>query len=187
MSVVNIDKQGRIFLRKLAIGYLTDEKSAVVDTDTLGSYANRWLMQRGYKVEWKAGVILELEQQMKATPPEEEITVRVYQMSGQTLREKGFLPYDQTIRLFGMIDPEDYHCVFEGNLRTQDLEEIFAVLNMDEKPESYNGHSLSVSDVVELVNHDGSSFHYCDSCGYQEIPFQIQQTMTETNDMSSSL
>lgn len=187
MSVVNIDKQGRIFLRKLAIGYLTDEKSAVVDFDTLGSYANRWLMQRGYKVEWKADVILELEQQMKAAPPEEEITVRVYQMSGRTLREKGFLPYDQTIQMFGMVDPEDYHCVFEGNLHIQNLEDIFAALNQDKKPENYTGHSLSMADVVELVTREGSTFHYCDRYGFQEIPFQPQQTMTESNMMGPSM
>ena len=44
------------------------------------------------------------------------------------------------------------------------IEEVFALLNTD-APVGYNGHSLSVSDIVETQ--DG--FHFCDSFGFKKL------------------
>lgn len=49
---------------------------------------------------------------------------------------------------------EIYGCVYDGDLQTDDLEEIFAILNI-EHPDDYKGHSLSVSDIVELEDDNG--------------------------------
>ena len=188
MSVVSIDAQNRIFLRKVPIGYLNEEKSAVVDFNALASYANRWLMQHGYKIEWKAGVIQELEKQLQQEPAEEEARVRIYQMeNGRTLREKRYASYDRTIERFGKIDPADYQCVFDGSLGTENLEEIFYRLNRGEKPSGYTGRSLSVSDVIELIRREESSFHFVDSYGFQEIPFEVQNQPIQKNDFETSM
>ena len=41
-----------------------------------------------------------------------------------------------------------------------------------ERPEGYKGRSLSVSDVVEIVDENGdSTFHFCDSIGFKQIDF----------------
>ena len=76
-----------------------------------------------------------------------------------------FRSYDSAMTIAGCIDPEIYKTVFNGNVEATDLEDIFAVLNFS-KPVGYNGHSLSVSDIVEI---DGSGFFYCDSFGFQEL------------------
>jgi hypothetical protein len=47
----------------------------------------------------------------------------------------------------------------------QDLEDVFAVLNFSQ-PVGYNGHSLSVSDIVEI---EGGGHFYCDTFGFQEL------------------
>jgi len=59
----------------------------------------------------------------------------------------------------------DYEVVYEGEIQGDDpnvvLEELFEIFNI-RHPEDFRGHSLSVSDVVEL---DGVNY-YCDSTGW---------------------
>ena len=59
-----------------------------------------------------------------------------------------------------------YSKVYEGYIKDSDtiLDDIYYKFNM-KHPEDFKGHSLSVSDVVEL---DGK-FYYCDSYGWTEI------------------
>ena len=59
-----------------------------------------------------------------------------------------FMGYDFTMS-HGGVDPSDYKCVFDGNVECSDLEEVFTLCNEDH-PIGYNGHSLSVSDIVDV-------------------------------------
>lgn len=79
-------------------------------------------------------------------------------------------------RHYGDILPaEIYGRVYDGVLQTQDLEEIFKIFNI-EQPTGYRGHSLSVSDIVELEDDNGKCrFFYCDVFGFQEVRFQKEQ------------
>ena len=48
------------------------------------------------------------------------------------------------------------------------LETIFYIFNM-RRPADFKGHSLSMSDVIEL-NRDGhKQFYYCDMCGFARL------------------
>ena len=76
-----------------------------------------------------------------------------------------FRSYDCAMKSAGRIDPSIYKTVFNGNVDAQELEDVFAVLNFSQ-PVGYNGHSLSVSDIVEI---EGSGCFYCDSFGFQEL------------------
>lgn len=38
-------------------------------------------------------------------------------------------------------------------------------------PVGFKGHSLSISDVVELYDDSGSAFHYVDRMGFKDIEF----------------
>ena len=79
-------------------------------------------------------------------------------------------------RHYGDIVPaEIYGCVYNGDLQTQDLEEVFKLFNT-ERPTGYKGHSLSVSDVVEQEDDCGNCrFFYCDVFGFQEVRFPKEQ------------
>ena len=46
------------------------------------------------------------------------------------------------------------------------LEHLFTVFNIN-RPENFHGHSLSVSDIIEINN----KYYYCDSIGWVEIEF----------------
>lgn len=76
-----------------------------------------------------------------------------------------FRSYDAAMKSAGQIDPGIYKTVFDGNVDAQDLEDVFAVLNFSQ-PVGYNGHSLSVSDIVEI---EGGGHFYCDTFGFQEL------------------
>ncbi len=74
--------------------------------------------------------------------------------------------------------------VFKGEIEAKGIEDVYRIFNM-EKPEGYEGRSLSVSDVVEILKSDEikPGFYYCDSIGFKIIPFEAElaQEMREKN------
>ena len=68
----------------------------------------------------------------------------------------------------------DYECRYEGEFTddtktaTEICEVIFYIFNM-RRPEDFKGHSLSMSDVIELDTGVSSRLYYCDMCGWQRI------------------
>ena len=92
--------------------------------------------------------------------------IKVYQINPELDQHSTlFRSYDSAMKSAGQIDPSVYKTVFDGNVDAQDLEDVFAVLNFSH-PVGYNGHSLSVSDIVEM---EGGGCFYCDSFGFQEL------------------
>ena len=92
--------------------------------------------------------------------------IKVYQINPDLDRHGVlFRNYEAAMSSASQIDPSIYKTVFDGNVDAQDLEDVFAVLNFSQ-PVGYNGHSLSVSDIVEI---EGSGHFYCDSFGFQEL------------------
>lgn len=63
---------------------------------------------------------------------------------------------------------DDYKIVYEGECKDDDdietLEHLFYIFNCDH-PADFKGHSLSVSDLVEL---DGVCY-YCDNLGWVSL------------------
>lgn len=63
---------------------------------------------------------------------------------------------------------KDYELVYEGEIEAEDtyeaLEDLFRIFNV-KRPEDFKGHSLSVSDIVEL---DGK-YYYCDNVNWTDI------------------
>ena len=74
------------------------------------------------------------------------------------------------------VDSALYDKVFEGRVDCANLERVYEMFNL-RHPEGYRGRSLSVSDVVEVIDDAGkSTFHFCDSIGFEEIPFDPAKT-----------
>lgn len=74
-----------------------------------------------------------------------------------------FMDYSFTEK-HGGADPAVYKCVFDGYVDTEDLEGVYNLLNT-QVPVGFNGHSLSVSDIVETEN----GCYFCDSFGFKEL------------------
>lgn len=65
-----------------------------------------------------------------------------------------------------------YDLVFEGKVECKNLEDVFSMFNQNH-PTGYKVRSLSVSDVVEIIEDDKLTpgFYYCDSVGFKQVSF----------------
>ena len=70
----------------------------------------------------------------------------------------------------------DYKRVYKGECECRGgidrtLESLFIRFNGRQLPEGFKGHSLSVSDVIEIDN----TFYYCDSFGFEPIELKFKK------------
>lgn len=98
----------------------------------------------------------------------------IYQINRDRDAERvKFLSYERTMREAGRINPEIYDKVYEGEIEKVGtlegdewtLERIHTIFNINKRPSDFKGHSISVSDVVEL---DGVRW-FCDSIGWKQL------------------
>ena len=104
--------------------------------------------------------------------------IRIYQIDLDRDNDGvAFEPYGTLARYQGSpdVNPALYDKVFDGAVNASDIEDIYRIFNA-EKPEGYEGRSLSVSDVVEIVKSDDikPGFYYCDSIGFKPVPFDAE-------------
>lgn len=79
---------------------------------------------------------------------------------------------------------DSYQLVYDGELVhprewTEEavLKRIYEHCN-DYLPEGYQGHSLSMSDIVELYDGDNRDFFYCDEDGFTPVRFDAERAMS---------
>ena len=108
--------------------------------------------------------------------------IKIYQIDSNKDNGKlKFLNCERTIkRTGGMIASDRYRCVYSGEVDCKGLEDVYRKFNVD-KPDSFKGHSMSVSDVVEVVESDEikSGFYFCDSIGFKKVGFKTERTAPE--------
>ena len=103
--------------------------------------------------------------------------INIYQIDGDkdTSRVK-FDSYRRTIENGG-INPSIYKCVFHGDV-DGDLEDVYTLFNFPEHPGTYQGHSLSVSDVIEVIGDSDKveeGRYFVDSVGFKKVDFDSSQ------------
>lgn len=87
--------------------------------------------------------------------------VKIYQIKDMENCAYSFMHWSYAERFF---DINDYELVYTYECEDPDLEELFYIFN-NECPEDYTGHSLSVSDIIEV---DGKKY-YVDTFGFKEV------------------
>lgn len=94
--------------------------------------------------------------------------IKIYQIAhNEENRDKIFAHYDEIEE----VDMSIYDEVWEGNVPCEDLEDVFRMFNID-IPSDFVGHSLSVSDVVEVCDSNPTTAigkHYCDWIGFVQF------------------
>lgn len=77
------------------------------------------------------------------------------------------------------VDAADYSYVYGGRLSGEEtLDSLYEKFNINH-PAGYEGHSLSVSDVIVLQKDGKAEAYYVDSIGYQKLPDFVQQRLHE--------
>ena len=118
------------------------------------------------------------------------MNVRIYQINmKRDTNNVAFMNYESLPKFQGSseIDSSLYDKVFEGEVNCFTLEKLYEIFNL-EHPAGYKGRSMSVSDVVEIIdgNNGISYFHFCDSIGFQQIDFAPEKTQVSDRFLSLS-
>ena len=99
--------------------------------------------------------------------------LKVYQVNEELDRHRTkFRDYDSVLKEAGRVDPSIYKTVFDGDLKCDSLESVYNIFNTGCTP-AYQGHSLSVSDVVEVCEDQSGQvnpgFYFCDTIGFRNL------------------
>lgn len=184
MKPIRIENEIVIYYGNLA-GRIRNGQ-AVVDTMFQVSELKAFLekQQNVNEIKWQDGIFEQLTNGQGETRQIQILkNCRVWQLKPEVDIYKKFIGYDALLQKFGMLNPEDYQMVFDGAVDTNDLEELYIKFNVSH-PASYAGHSLSMSDVVELYDEMESSFHYVDRMGFKKVDFKpLNQEMAHIQSM----
>lgn len=103
------------------------------------------------------------------------MTIKIHQINiGRDKNGVIFMPFFKLSekQKAAAIDASIYDEVFSGEVDANDLDDIFRMFNLD-KPASYEGRSLSVSDIIEVTKSKtvGKGAYYVDHIGFQKVVF----------------
>lgn len=81
------------------------------------------------------------------------------------------------------VDCEIYDKVFSGKVDCKTLEDVYVLFNT-KLVENHHGHSLSVSDIVEVVDDSDvdEGFYFCNNFGFTRVDFSPELTTDRTYD-----
>lgn len=178
-------KNGLISYYGNPAGYI-EKDGAMMDSIFQNDELSAWLQNRSLTPRWTDGVMERLlaGEQIGGTESAAPLkNVRIWQLIPDSDIRMKFISLEEMQKDFGQPDPAHYRTTYDGQLGTNDLEAIYERCNIDHPP-GYNGHSLSMSDVVEFYDHIGSEFHYCDRFGFTPIDFTASG---QTEDMGMSM
>ena len=174
-------KGGQLFYYGNPAGYQA-EGTVVADPMFQREDLSRWLDQRGFTVRWEAGVYERLSSGQSLGVAAQDgpalKSCRVWQLGPEAPVEARFLSLERMTAAFGPPDPARYRVVYDGRPGTEALEDLWDKFSHTPLE---GGHPLSISDVVELYDGDGSTFFYCDRTTFRPIDFtqsQEKQGMT---------
>ena len=108
--------------------------------------------------------------------------IGIYQINPERDTERlMFASWEETEKLCdaNTVQSETYDRVFEGTVDAKNLDDIYTIFNLS-PPDGYRGRSLSVSDVVQIVESGTgeSGFFFVDSFGFQPVEFNPALTQT---------
>lgn len=101
--------------------------------------------------------------------------ISIYQINLEKDAERvAFCGLDLLKKLYGRqaINGSIYEEVFYGEVDAETMEDIFGMFNL-RHPEGYKGRSLSVSDIVEVIDGaDETGCFFCDDAGFKKVEFE---------------
>ena len=112
------------------------------------------------------------------------MNIAIYQINYE--RDKNRVKFDSlkgTAEHAEKVDPAIYDLIYEGNVDCKNLEDVFSMFNI-EAPITHRGHSLSVSDVVEIKENEANYLKgcfFCENIGFEKIDFDTTQTHKPDN------
>lgn len=107
--------------------------------------------------------------------------IRIYQINSELDKNSvKYSGYDDLQKLQGSADIDSgiYKNVYYGDVDAKDLEDIYQLFNSKRVP-THQGHSLSVSDVIQVLESDNERLNnkcfFCDSVGFRTVDFDTSR------------
>lgn len=133
---------------------------------------------------------IENKENTKNTFKQTQYTIYQLKVEENLDRNLCFSPFDFLKNGAEDIQTSNYEKVYTGNMKSIDIsskeeildtcEKIYTIFNLtEEMPNDFEGHSLSVSDIIVIECNGESKAYYCDSIGFKEIPTFIEQIKSE--------
>lgn len=174
-----------LFERDLTVYMLYDDNTEAMafDTDEIRTFEGMFGVSRG---DWEFArdsiPTVDAASQEQSQPDLEKAFLEstgdaylIYQLADTPANaEYRFMGADYLEKNGIVIEPDRYDAINLGDLQyagvTQDkLNGIYQTFNINH-PDDFEGHSLSVSDIVVLKQDGKVSCHYVDSWGFKELP-----------------
>ena len=113
--------------------------------------------------------------------------IRIYQINLERDTEKVAFMALETLPKFQKTDRVNsslYDRVYEADVDCSNLDDVFKLFNLNH-PADFTGRSLSVSDVVEVVDAPTieAGFYFCDSIGFKRVDFDPAQAQIKEKAM----
>ena len=100
--------------------------------------------------------------------------LRIYQLKqGSSIMMRFISLAERENRGFGNPQLCEYALVYEGEVDTFSLEDVWEKFGR-RVPKDFEGHALSISDVVEFSDEEESRFFYVEPKGFAEITFKSE-------------
>lgn len=102
--------------------------------------------------------------------------IKIFQINSDRDKERvKFRSFDEVKE----IKPEIYRTVFHGDVDAENLSDVYEMFN-DNRPPTFQGHSLSVSDIVQICDKEDTlmendACYYCDSIGFKRVDFDADK------------
>ena len=156
-----------------------EDGKAVLDPMFKNEYLTRFLQEKkGLEPCWQDGVYDRLVHgRVDLTGEVKPIRkCRLHQLRPEVPPEERFLDFEDQVSRHGMPDSSRYEVVYDCQIETDDLETIYTKFER-EFPQRSTGHPISISDVIELYDRQGSEVYYVDHYGFQKIGFIQGQSL----------
>ena len=103
-----------------------------------------------------------------------KMKIRIFQLKDDS--DNKFMDHEFTVK-HGGVKAENYHQIWGGTMVAAGIEDVFTCCNTDQFPLGYDGHSLSVSDIIQVCSGKDEGFYFCDSFGFKKLEdFDISKT-----------
>lgn len=155
-------------------GYLSGETvvlDSIFDKEEIRNYLSE---TEKFSVEVRSGVYDRLAEGGsvdEVRPEAKGRRVRIYQLKQDSPILMRFVSLaEREKRGFGKPQREEYAAVYEGEVDVFNLEEVWERFGR-KVPKGFEGHALSISDIVEFTEGEAGRFFYVEPKGFAEIEF----------------
>lgn len=155
-------------------GYLSGETvvlDSIFDKEEIRNYLSE---TEKFSVEVRSGVYDRLAEGGnvdEVRPETKGRRVRIYQLKQDSPILMRFVSLaEREKRGFGKPQREEYAAVYEGEVVSFNLEDVWERFGR-KVPKDFEGHALSISDIVEFTEGEACCFFYVEPKGFAEIEF----------------